>query len=579
MAAGGRRSGDDRPLPLGVGVALVVAVGLVAVACGSASDGAVGADVDRPPDPSIEHVQLVDVASEVGLDFRHGAFRWDTTGDPNAMMGAGLCWLDHDDDGWLDLFVVNTWSEGEWGRWYDEGALPIARLYHNDRGRFTDVTAETGVGLEVRGNGCVAGDLDGDGLTDLYVTTERENVLLWNEDGERFVADDGSAGVNTPGWQAGAAIGDVNNDGLQDLFVAGYANLNGPIAGADKGFPNTFQAEPDLLFLNQGAEPGQRPAFVDVAAEVGIEAAQIDYGLGAMFTDVDRDGDLDLYVANDTHPNRLYVTRLDPDSPLGFTLDEQGEAAEVADENAGMGVASGDYDEDGRPDLVVTNMARQGHAVFRSIEGEEPPTFAFSLNEMRLADLGRGRTGWGATWADLDLDTDLDLLLAHGSIPVRDLVDDREQLQAFENLTSSGERGAFTEVTDTVGLDRSGLHLARGLAAADYDNDGDVDVAVGTIGSPLALLRNTGAGGHSLVVAADPPTPGTIVAVTTADGTTVERELIAGSSYLSSEDPRAHIGLGENDVATVRVTWSDGRQAVVADVDADQVLTVEPDES
>jgi hypothetical protein len=198
---------------------------------------------------------------------------------------------------------------------------------------------------------------------------------------------------------------------------------------------------------------------------------------------------------------------------------------------------------------------------------------------MRLVDLGRGRTGWGATWADLDLDADLDLVVAHGALPVQDLVDDREQLQAFENLTAAGQRGAFTEVTDGVGLDVSGLHLARGLAAADYDNDGDVDVAVGTIGSPLALLRNTGAGGHSLIVAPEPATPGTIVAVTTADGATVERELIAGSSYLSSEDPRAHIGLGENDVATVRVTWPDGRQTVRSDVDADRVVTVEPDET
>jgi hypothetical protein len=527
----------------------------------------------------MEAVQLTDVAEEVGLDFRHGAFRWDTSGDPNAMMGGGLCWIDVDADGWLDLFVVNTWSEGEWGRWRQEGALPSTRLFRNDRGRFSDVTDEYGAGLEIRGNGCVAADLDLDGHTDLFVTTERENVLLWNDGGDRFVTDDGAAGLSTSGWQSGAAVGDIDADGWPDLFVAGYANLNGPIAGAEKGFPNTFQAEPDLLFLNQGpAAEGERPTFVDVASEAGIESEQIDYGLGAMFTDVDRDGDLDLYVANDTHPNRLYVTTLEESTQLGFSLAEQGVAAGVADQNAGMGVASGDYDQDGRPDLAVTNMARQGHAVFRSTGGENPPTFAFSLNEMRLVDLGRGRTGWGATWADLDLDTDLDLMLAHGGIPVQDLANDREQLQAFENLTASGERGAFTEVTSTVGLEQSGLHLARGLAAADYDNDGDVDVAVGTIGGQVALLRNSGAGGHSLVVAAEPATPGTVVSVTTADGTTVERELIAGSSYLSSEDPRAHVGLGEEDVATVRVTWPDGGQAVLADVDADQILTVEPEE-
>ncbi len=574
MAAVGRPGGRRRLAPLVAGLALFAA------ACGWGDDGsAEGADVDRPPTPSMETVQLVDVAEEVGLDFRHGAFRWDASADVNAMMGGGVCWIDADGDGWLDLFVVNTWSDGEWGRWREEGALPSTRLYRNERGRFTDVTASSGAGLEVRGNGCVAGDLDRDGHTDLFVTTERENVLLWNDEGERFVADDGTAGVSTSGWQAGAAVGDVNADGWPDLFVAGYADLNRSVTGTDEGFPNTFGAEPDLLFLNQGAQPGERPTFVDVAADVGIEADRVDYGLGAMFTDVDRDGDLDLYVANDTDPNRLYVTTLDESAPLGFRFAEQGVPAGVADENAGMGVASGDYDQDGRPDLAVTNMARQGHAVFRSTGGEDPPTFAFSLNEMRLVDLGRGRTGWGATWADLDLDADLDLLIAHGALPVQDLVDDREQLQAFENLTAAGQRGAFTEVTDTVGLDGSGLHLARGLAAADYDNDGDIDVAVGTIGGPLALLRNTGAGGHSLVVAADPPTPGAIVSVTTADGTTVERELIAGSSYLSSEDPRAHVGLGENEVATVRVTWPDGRQAVRADVDADQVLTVEPDET
>ena len=573
MGAVRRHGGGGRRLP----IAAITALMVVVASCGGGGARADGADVDRPAVASMETVQFTDVAEEVGLDFRHGAFRWGTTGDPNAMMGGGLCWIDVDDDGWLDLFMVNTWSEGEWGRWRQEGALPSTRLFRNDRGRFTDVTDDFGAGLEIRGNGCVAADLDNDGFSDLYVTTERENVLLWNEGGDRFVADDGSAGVATPGWQAGAAVGDINADGWPDLFVAGYADQNRQVVGADKGFPNTFQPEPDLLFLNQGAAQGERPSFVDVAADVGIETEQIDYGLGAMFSDFDRDGDLDLYVANDTHPNRLYVTTLDPDSPLGFTLAEQGAVAGVDDENAGMGVASGDYDEDGRPDLAVTNMARQGHAVFRSTGGEDPPTFAFSLNEMRLVDLGRGRTGWGTTWADLDLDTDLDLVLAHGSIPVQDLVDDREQLQAFENLTAAGQRGAFTEVTSAVGLEQSGLHLGRGLAAADYDNDGDVDLAVGTIGSPVALLRNTGAGGHSLVVAADPPTPGTIVSVTTADGTTLERELIAGSSYLSSEDPRAHFGLGEESLATVRVTWPDGGEAVLADVDADQILTVEPD--
>ncbi len=554
------------------------AVSAVACSSGDADARAEGADSDRSGEASIEAVQFDDVAAEVGLDFRHGAFRWGTTGDPNAMMGGGVCWIDHDRDGWLDLFVVNTWSDGEWGRWRQEGALPSTRLFRNDRGRFVDVTDDAGAGLEVRGNGCVAADLDRDGFSDLYVTTERENVLLWNDGGDGFSADDGTAGVDTPGWQTGAAVGDVNGDGWPDLFVAGYADVNRPVVEADKGFPNTFEAEPDLLFLNQGDGDGERPTFIDVASDAGVEAEQLDYGLGALFSDVDRDGDLDLYVANDTHPNRLYVNSPDDDGGLGFLLVDHGAEAGVDDENAGMGVAAGDYDGDGLVDVAVTNMARQGHAVFRGTGGQDPPTFAAALDAMGQPDLGRGSTGWGTTWADIDLDGDPDLLVAHGSIPVRDLEADREQLQAFENLTAAGKPGVFAEATETVGLERSGRHLARGLAAADYDNDGDLDLAVGTIGGPLALLRNTGAGGHWLVVAPEPATPGTRVAVTTADGVEHHRELVAGSSYLSTEDPRAHFGLGSAEmVESVRVSWPDGTQAVLADVEADGILAVEPD--
>ncbi len=521
-------------------------------------------------------VRLVDVAEEVGLDFRHSAFQWGPTGDPNAMMGGGLCWIDQNRDGWLDLFVVDTWSEGEWGRWRSEGALPTSRLYRNERGQFVDVSDEVGAALEIRGSGCVAADLDMDGFTDLYVTTERENVLLWNDNGEHFEVDDGSAGVDAYGWHAGAAVGDVNGDGLLDLFVTGYADLNRPIPEATRGFPNSFLAEPDLLFINQGGEG--RPTFTDVAGSVGIEAERVDYGLGAVLSDIDRDGDLDLYVANDTQSNRLYMNEAGGSDP-GFRLVDIGPEAGVDDDAAGMGVAIGDSDSDGRGDIVVTNMAGQGHAVFRRSDIDSAPAFRSALDEMGLLDLGRDRSGWGVEWADLDLDADLDLIVAQGAIPVTDLEGDREVLQAFENLGSTsgsdGTANSFVEVTSLVGLDTDGRFLARGLAAADYDNDGDVDFAVGTIGGHIGLLRNTGAGGHWLVVSPDPATPGTIVTITMADGSRQEREIMAGSSYLSSSDPRSHFGLGSLDeVSEVVVRWPGGVEQVITSVAADQDLQV-----
>lgn len=557
------------------GAGLTVAA--VASGCGSGTsstgDAAQGAVEAAGTDSEDDSVTFTDVAAAVGLDFRHSAFRWSVAADPNAMMGAGLCWLDADADGWLDLFVVDTWSKGEWSRWNDLGQLPRTRLYRNDHGQFHDVTDQTGAGVEVRGNGCVAADLDGDGFTDIYVTTERQNVLLWNVGGTGFEIDDGTSGANSYGWHSGAAVGDVNGDGWLDIFVVGYADMNRRIPEATKGFPNTFTAEPDLLLLSQGAANDDRPRFVDVAAEVGIEPTQIDYGLGAVLSDIDRDGDLDLYVANDTHPNRLYLNRPVAGNELGFRFEDNGAVSGVADDNAGMGVALGDYDRDGLPDIAVTNMAAQGHNVFES-QGGTPPHFESAVTALGLDEIGQIHTGWGAAWADFDLDGDLDLILAHGAIPVTDLTADRQPVQFFQQVFSKSPSRRFQEVATSVeGGD--GNYLARGLAAADYDNDGDVDVAVGTIGGDLGLLRNESEGLRWLTVAADPATPGTAITVTATEGEVQRREIVAGSSYLSSEDPRAHFGLGLTDKpVTVEVVWPDGTRVVREGVEPGQILHV-----
>ena len=560
---------------------LATAVLLLLAACSSASPVA---DDSASNESTAGDVRLVDVAADVGLDFRHGVFRWGVSDDPAAMMGGGLCWLDYDGDGWLDLYVVNSHSEDEAARWEDEGALPRNALFHNDGGGFVDATDGSGAGVAVRGTGCVAADLDLDGHTDLYVTTATTGVLLWNNGDGTFREGAAEAGVDAPGWYAGAAVGDVNRDGWPDLFLAGYASLGSPIEGATLGFPNTYSGVRDLLYLSEGAGRGGGVTFKEVGREAGLEVVGFEYGLGALFSDLDVDGDLDLYVANDTKPNRLYDNvawpggaAADP-AGLGFRFEELAARAGVADPNAGMGVAGADFDLDGRCDLFVTNARGQVHGVFRSLPPTESSLVDPSYVDVRDEvgpDLG-GATGWGVSWSDLDLDTDLDVIVANGDIPVTDLDADADTVDAFVNLAADGRPGRFRDGSDRLGLGDVGRIVGRGSAAADFDNDGDLDVAVNNIGGPLVLLENTGAAGHWLEIALDSFAPGAMVTVELSDGRRLVREVQAGGSYLSSEDPRAHFGLGSaGRVAEVTVLWPGGATTRMTDVAADRLLVVE----
>jgi hypothetical protein len=552
---------------------------LVSPGClfGSANDESASRSSEGPPHP----LELMDVAHAVGLDFQQGVFHWEVSADPGAMLGGGICWLDYDEDGWLDLFAVNSYAEREVSRWEDNGGLPRTALFHNVEGRFTDVSSEAGADLAVRGNGCVAADLDLDGHTDLYVTTLRQSVLLWNNGDGTFTEGARSAGVGVYGWHSGAAVGDVNRDGLPDLLVAGYADLNGPRPEATQGFPQTYLGVRDLLFLNQGTGKGEHATFCEVGREAGLEVANFGYGLGVLLSDFERDGDLDIYVANDTNPNRLYENVAWPGGAdadpagLGFRFEERAAAAGVADSNAGMGIAGADYDGDGRTDLFVTNAREQVHGVFRSKPPDENDP---SFDDVR-ADLGvdlGSSTGWGVSWADLDLDTDLDVVVVNGDIPVTDLTEDKQLIQAFGDLTAQGTVGRFEELGGEIGLDEVGPLLARGSAAADYDNDGDLDVAVGSVGGSLVLLENEHVGGGWLEVQLDGFHPGAEITAVLPDGRKLRRELQAGSSYLSSEDPRAHFGLGDAaEVRELAVRWPDGQETRLTDVEANQLLEVE----
>jgi Na+-translocating ferredoxin:NAD+ oxidoreductase RnfD subunit len=497
---------------------------------------------------------LENVAPKVGLDFTQGAFRTAVTNDAAAMMGGGVCWLDYDGDGWLDLFAVNSYADAELPYWQEHGGTPESALFHNVHGRFVNVTRKSRTGLPLRGEGCVAADLDGDGHTDLYVTTAVSDVLLWNNGDGTFTEGARKAGVVSFGWHSGAAVADVNGDGRVDLFVAGYTDMHHEIAGSTEGFPGNHEGVRDLLFLNEGNR-----RFREVGARVGLDRPH-DHGLGAVFSDVNRDGRPDLYVANDEDPNRLYVN--ERGGPLGFRFVERARAERIADPNAGMGIAEADYSGDGRPDLMVSNSRRQTHAFyesdgarFRDVRGAFTPA------------LGTSFTGWGNSWSDFDNDGRLDLALANGAIPVTNLGRDAGPVQVL----AQRDDGSFVGADVVPGLRLNG----RGLAAADYDNDGRVDLAVGSIGGRLALLRNTAPRGHWVEVAVAPFSPGAVVTATLADGRRMVREVQAGSSYLSSEDPRVHFGLGDaTSVAKLTVRYPDGTTKRLANVRGNRIVTV-----
>ncbi len=508
-----------------------------------------------PVSSALAAQHLTNVASAIGLEFQQGSFRFGPSNETKAMMGGGICWLDYNGDGWEDLFAVNSYASADESSWHAQGGLPRTALFENVHGRFRNVAQREHAALAVQGDGCAAGDLDGDGRSDLVLTTSSGVDVLWNDGRDGFRAE----ALPVHGWYTGTAIADVNGDGRPDIFVAGYADPNDPVANSIGGFPTNVAGVRDLLFLNEGHRK-----FREVGIQAGLEASGYRHGLGAVFTDVNGDGRPDLYVANDEDPNDLYVNvpwpggaKADP-AGLGFRFEERGSVTGVADPFAGMGIAAADGN------LFVTNSRGEPSAAYRRAGS----AFANARPAVDPA-LGTGFAGWGASWVDLANSGVPDLVLTAGAIPVTNLARDAESMRVLAP-TSDGFGNASGVLDGVLKLN------GRGLAAADADNDGRMEIAVNTIGGKLALLRPSGPAGHWLDVRLSRFVPGAVVTAVLPDGRTLSREVQAGSSYLSSEDPRVHLGLGAaTRVATLSVRYPWGGETTLGRVAADRILQID----
>jgi len=502
-------------------------------------------------------MRYTDVTAHAGLAFRHNNGAYGGKLLPETL-GSGCAFIDYDADGWQDLLLVNgcDWP----GHRRQRSTL---RLYHNNRnGTFTDVTRAAGLDVEMYGMGVAVGDSNNDGFPDIFITCVGQSRLFRNTGKGTFVDATRASGLTgRTAFSTSAMWVDYDRNGWLDLFVCNYVRWSAEhdvfcsLDGSQKSYctPEAYRGETCWLFRNRGDG-----TFEDVTATSGIFDTS-SKSLGVALIDDDQDGWPDLFIANDTQPNKLYRnqrngTFRDVALDAGVAFSEDGKA------RAGMGVDAADFDNSGRSGLAVTNFENEMIGLYRSVR---PGAYRDVAMQAGVGAPSRERLGFGCLFADVDLDGALDLVVANGHIDetVRNMnVGSAQPPQLFLNQG----QGKFADVAPAAGADFAAPRIGRGLACGDFDRDGDIDLVMTTNNGPAVLFRNDQLAGNRALrfrltgTRSNRDAIGATVRIF-HDGVTQARMVRSGSSYLSQSELPVTFGVGRRDrVDRVVVTWPSG---------------------
>jgi len=499
--------------------------------------------------PAFEAVPV----SATGIAWRHASGLSPEMWLPETL-GAGCAFLDYDNDGWMDLYLVNSGPCDFW-----TPAPPIRNaLYRNNRdGTFTDVTLKAGVPGNAYGMGVAVGDYDGDGFPDLYVTQYARSILYHNNGDGTFTDVTAKAGVTAPGWATSAVWFDYDNDGRLDLFVCRFVDYDktkdvfcGNIITRERSYcePSAYRPMPSWLFHNNGDG-----TFTDVSKQSGI-AQHLGKAFGVVAADINNDGWIDLYITNDTVANFLLANRgkgrfedIAPLAGVGFSV--------FGRARSGMGVDAADYDNDGWIDLFEANVDHEFFSLYHNDKNEAFSDVALSTG---IAAATRLMSGWGLKFFDYDNDGNIDLLLCNGypDTTVEKRMEDIKYLERMLLFRNTGK--GFENVSALSGSDFTRPLAARGMALGDFDNDGAVDFLVCQNNDAPVLFRNSAARENHWIGLKLTGTKSNIDAVgakvSYQSGDLQRHQFkVAGGSYLSYHDPRMVLGLGKR----TEIDWLD----------------------